>query len=186
MKFEDGLTIDNLIDSVGCPSLDDLPEFYGFQTKVEGAANNCRGDHVPTSPSQPALANVECPSAALMRNGEIKSDWKLSLECNEGQTQWRMSPSSNIGSNTVLNDPESSDPMFSQMRQRIVGEEFDIRKFQWPYCIGGGDGGGGRMSSGSVKLPSNILTLFLSLVVFLISRKMTSLTPVSRSRYLLI
>ncbi|KAF2356042.1 Immunoglobulin-like domain [Trinorchestia longiramus] len=164
VKFEDGLTIDSTIDLVGCPSLSELQDWYGFQVSVTGDSVNCRGDHVPQSETSPAVATIGCPSAAVFKNNTQEIwNWRLRLVCSERQTTWRLDNSDMAGSPASQNEGASGSELSPSTGADGMGEEFDIRGFEWPYCVG-------SISSASVSFYPNMLLLLLFLFILHLQR----------------
>ncbi|XP_018017472.1 uncharacterized protein LOC108674080 [Hyalella azteca] len=169
VKFEDGLTVDHEIDSVGCPSLDELSDLYGFILSIRGAVTNCRGDHVPESESQPAVATVKCPSAAIFKNGTLDTKWTLRLECVTGQTSWKIGTERSVKKDSPLAEEDMSDPMLAQMSDELIKRtDFDFRTYGWPFCIGG------TQSLLLTKSISSLLLIFLPLLIWLVPSVLTS------------
>lgn len=183
VKFEDGLVVDNLIDEVGCPGLDELVDLYGLQLRVEGATTTCRGDHLPSSSSEPAVATVSCPSGAMFRDGRVEADWQLMLTCIDTDLRWRLTERSRSGrqeppppngedgtaEDPALQDPslddEAMDPMMNS-RELPQGQAFNPQTFPWPVCVGGSSSGSAAVHQRPSVSHALWLAVMTSLLVY--------------------
>lgn len=159
IKFEDGLSVDYLIDTHGCPSLEGLTDYYDVKQVVSGATPSCRGDMVPSSKVVPARAAVSCPTTTRFRDGRMTRNWRMELSCSFSDMKWREISVTENGAHmnqnrrtmdadeTVTDGPEmdmrrmndglnmEDDMVDHGVMPKSIGELVDIEKYPWPLCI---------------------------------------------------
>ncbi|XP_076053905.1 uncharacterized protein LOC143032773 [Oratosquilla oratoria] len=91
VKFEDGFTIDELIDTKGCPALERHETTSSLRVIYLEAQHTCRDTVVPTNRNLPAKAAVRCPldHAAVFPDGSMEWDWEAQLACGDQEDAWR-------------------------------------------------------------------------------------------------
>ncbi|XP_068208015.1 uncharacterized protein [Palaemon carinicauda] len=88
---EDDFSVDHLIDSGGCPSLEDMTLQKGLMMENRASTINCRGNLLPDNREAPAIVKLSCPRNhnAIFKDGTIESNWWTELSCYEYDQLWR-------------------------------------------------------------------------------------------------
>ncbi|XP_066940379.1 uncharacterized protein [Macrobrachium rosenbergii] len=88
---EDDFSVDHLIDSGGCPSLELLTMQKGLLMDHGSATVNCRGNILSDNREAPAIVKLSCPynHNAIFNDGTMESNWWTKLSCYEYDQLWR-------------------------------------------------------------------------------------------------
>lgn len=88
---EDDFTVDALIDSVGCPGLEELPAMKGLLVEPRDSTTTCRGHLLPNNREAPAVVKLSCPNDhdAIFSDGTAEPGWWTELSCYEYDQLWR-------------------------------------------------------------------------------------------------